>query len=390
METEKYADWSQRFQDHVLTKRVPISGCIELSRRCNLNCIHCYNNLPAGDKKTRRRELTYEEYCRILDQITDEGCLWTLLTGGEILVRKDFLDIYTYAKKKGLLVTLFTNGTLITPEIADYLTDWRPFSVEISLYGFTKETYEAITRVPGSYERCMRGIRSLMERGLPLALKTMVMTLNKHELWDMKRFVEEELGLEFKYDAVLNPRIDFSKAPLSVRLSSREIVALDLEDQERKREWGRFCDYFDGPFHKRHQTDNLYQCGGGRSAFAIDPYGKLSVCVLWPGAAYDLREGSFQQGWEKFLFEVSQDKITRKTKCVACEIKAMCDTCPATAELESGDAETPVDFLCELAHLRAYAFGIHVAPHGECAYCKGGEKHKEIMEKVKGLLSLSG
>jgi hypothetical protein len=107
--------------------------------------------------------------------------------------------------------------------------------------------------------------------------------------------------------------------------------------------------------------------------------------VLWPGTAYDLREGSFQKGWEEFLFHVTQDKITRKTKCVACEIKAMCESCPATAELESGDAETPVDFLCELAHLRAYALGLEVAPHGECAYCKGGEKYEEIMQKVASL-----
>ena len=387
MATQKYFDWSRDFQDRVLARRVPISGSIELTQRCNLNCIHCYNNLPAGDRKARQRELTYEEHCRIIDEITEAGCLWTLFTGGEMLIREDFLDIYTYAKEKGLLVTLFTNGTLLTSSIADYLADWRPFSAEISLYGRTKETYERVTRVPGSYERCMQGIRLLMERGLPLILKTMVMSLNKHELWDLKRFVEKELKLEFKYDAVLNPRIDCSKAPLSVRLSSQDVVALDLKDQKRQREWRRFCEYFDGPFHKRHQTDRLYQCGGGRTGFAVDPYGKLSLCLLWPGESYDLRSGSFQEGWEKFLFDMSQQKITQKTKCVTCELRNMCDTCPATAELESGHAEAPVDFLCEVAHLRAYALGLDVAPHGDCEYCKGGEKYEEIMQKVATLLN---
>ena len=386
METEKYAAWSQEFQDRVLPQRVPVSGSIELTQRCNLNCIHCYNNLPVGDKRARRSELTYEEHCRIIDEIAEAGCLWSLFTGGEILIRKDFLDIYTYAKQKGLLITLFTNGTLLTPAIADYLADWRPFSLEISLYGRTRETYEGVTRVPGSYEQCMRGIRLLMERGLPLSLKTMVMSLNKHELWDMKRFVEEELNLEFKYDAMLNPRIDCSKAPLSMRLSSQDIVALDLKDLKRMKEWRRFCEYFDGPFHRGHRTDRLYPCGGGRSGFAIDPYGKLSLCLLWPGKGYDLKSGSFHEGWEKFLFDMSEQKITHKTKCLTCEIKAMCDTCPATAELESGHAEIPVDFLCEVAHLRAYVLGVDVAPHGDCEYCKGGEKYEEIMEKVAALL----
>ncbi|MHC4545942.1 MAG: radical SAM protein, partial [Planctomycetota bacterium] len=152
------------------------------------------------------------EHCRILDEITAAGCLWLLYTGGEIFARKDFLDIYTYAKQKGLIVSLFTNGTLITPKVADYLVRWRPFGIEITLYGRTRETYERVTGIPGSYERCMQGIKLLMERELPLKLKTMAITINKHEIWEMKRYVEEDLGLEFKFDAMINPRIDCSQS----------------------------------------------------------------------------------------------------------------------------------------------------------------------------------
>ena len=71
-----------------------------------------------------------------------------MFTGGEIFARRDFLDIYTYAKRKGFLITLFTNGTLITPRIADYLAAWRPFAIEITLYGRTKDTYERLTGIP--------------------------------------------------------------------------------------------------------------------------------------------------------------------------------------------------------------------------------------------------
>lgn len=386
MDTEKYADWTLRFQDRALAERVPISGSIEITQRCNLSCVHCYNKLPVGDPGAPASELTYEEHCRILDQITEAGCLWLLYTGGEIFIRKDFLDIYTYSKEKGLLVTLFTNGTLITPRIADYLAEWRPFAIEITFYGRNKETHERITGIPGSYNRCMRAIRLLRERGLTLMLKTMVMTANRHEIWDMKRFVEEELGLEFRFDAMLNPRIDCSLAPLSVRLSPQEVVALDLQDPARKREWTRYCEHMRGPLPDLNENNGLYQCGGGVSAFAIDPLGILSTCVLWPGDTYDLRKGSFREGWEEFLLEVSQKKITRQTKCVVCELKPMCSMCPANAELESGDAETPVDFLCQVAHLRAYALGVSIASHGECEYCEGGEKYEEMMEEVEALL----
>src|ERR1044071_182588 len=100
---------------------------IEVTRRCPLECAHCYNNLPMSDRAARRSELTYEEHCRILDELAEAGTLWLLFTGGGNFGAPAFLDIYTYAKKKGFLITLYTNGTLITEKLADYLSDWRPF-----------------------------------------------------------------------------------------------------------------------------------------------------------------------------------------------------------------------------------------------------------------------
>jgi radical SAM protein with 4Fe4S-binding SPASM domain len=338
-----------------------------------------------ADQGARRSELTYEEHCRILDEITEAGCLWLLYTGGEIFARKDFLDIYTYARQKGLIITLFTNGTLITPRVADYLVQWRPFSIEITLYGHTPETYERLTGVPGSYQRCLHAIHLLKARGLPVKLKTVAVTINKHEIWDMKRFVEEELGLEFKFDAMINPRIDCSQSPLAVRLRPQEIVELDLQDPERVAEWKRFAAQFSGPVHTAGHSDELYHCGGGINSFAIDPQGKMSICVLSHVDTYDLRTGNFREAWESFLFKVRQRKITRPTKCTACEIKALCGMCPANGELEAKDPESPVDFLCQVAHLRAQALGLLIPPHGECEYCQGGRGYQELMRSVAAL-----
>ncbi len=385
MDTQPYADFSLQLHQRVAPQRVPVNGTIEVTRRCPLACAHCYNNLPMGDRQARFAELSYAEHCRILDEITEAGCLWLLYTGGEIFARKDFLEIYTYAKRQGLIITLFTNGTLITPQVADYLVTWRPFSIEITLYGRTQETYERLTGIPGSYARCLRGIRLLMERGLPLQLKTVAVTLNKHEIRDMQRFAEDELGLEFKFDAMMNPRIDCSQSPLAVRLTPEEIVALDLCDSRRVHEWQRFATQFGGPVHTPEHRDELYHCGGGVNAFAIDPYGHLSICVLSHVDTYDLRQGSFRQGWDHFLSQVRQRKMTRPTKCTRCEIKAVCGMCPANGELENGDAESPVEFLCQVAHLRAQLIGFPAPPHGECAYCKGGERYDGIRQSVAAL-----
>lgn len=385
MNAQRYADFSLKLHQQVLAQRVPINGTIEVTRRCPLTCAHCYNNLPMGDRQALSEELSYDEHCRLLDEITDAGCLWLLYTGGEIFARKDFLDMYTYAKRKGLLITLFTNGTLITPRIADYLAEWRPFAIEITLYGHTQETYERLTGIPGSYARCLRGIHLLQERGLPLKLKTVAVGLNKHEIWDMKRFAEDELGVEFKFDAMINPRIDCSQSPLAVRLTPEEIVALDLYDPRRAEEWKQFASRFGGAVHAPGENAEVYHCGGGLNAFAIDPSGKMSICVLSHVETYDLRQGHFRAGWDHFLRQVRQKKITRVTKCTQCAIKAVCGMCPANGELENGDPESPVEFLCHVAHLRAQLLGFPAPPHGACAYCAGGEKYAEIMQSVAAL-----
>jgi MoaA/NifB/PqqE/SkfB family radical SAM enzyme len=210
MDQLTYTAFSADLHQRHSGRRAPIQVSIEVTRRCPLECQHCYNNLPMGDQDARSREMTTEEHFRMLDELVDMGCFWLLYTGGEIFARKDFLEIYTYAKKKGFLITLFTNGTLINEKIADYLLEWPPFAIEITLYGRTKETYEALTQIPGSYERCLRGIKLLKERNLPLKLKTVATSINKHEVVAMRQFVEDELELEFKFDGQINPRIDCS------------------------------------------------------------------------------------------------------------------------------------------------------------------------------------
>jgi radical SAM protein with 4Fe4S-binding SPASM domain len=385
MQTLSYAAFSESLHRHVRAAKTPLTATIEVTRRCPLVCAHCYNNLPMGDRRAQLEELSYAEHCRILDEIADAGCLWLLYTGGEILARKDFLEIYTHAKKRGFLVTLYTNGTLITPRVADYLAEWRPFGLEITLYGRTRETYERLTGIPGSYDRCMQGIQLVLERGLPLKLKTVAISLNKHEVWDMQRFAEQELGVEFRFDAMMNPRIDCSQSPLAVRLTPEECVEFDLQDGKRTEEWKLFAEKFQRPVHAPDESDRLYHCGGGIDSFAISPYGQMSICVLSQRDLYDLRTGDFRTGWEQFLHRVRERKITRLTKCIRCELKAMCGMCPANGELENGDPEAPVDFLCRVAHLRAHAFGLPVTPHGDCEYCEGGIGYRDLRASVAAL-----
>jgi radical SAM protein with 4Fe4S-binding SPASM domain len=225
----------------------------------------------------------------------------------------------------------------------------------------------------------------LKDRELPLKLKAMAITPNKHELWDMKRFAEDDLGLEFKFDAMLNPRCDCSQSPLEVRLSVEEVVKLDLQDSERVNAWRELVNRNKGASRVLENSKAIWQCSSGLNTFAIDPYGMLRMCVISPDDGYNLRNGNFREGWEQFLYKLRQKEISKQTKCLTCVIRDMCGLCPANAALEGLDEEEPVDFLCQVAHLRAYAFDVLVPPHGDCEYCEGGSRHQEIMQKVKKL-----
>ncbi|HYR27740.1 MAG TPA: radical SAM protein, partial [Thermoanaerobaculia bacterium] len=274
IETQTYADFSMRVHTELNAMRVPVNGTIELSNRCPLECVHCYNNLPMGDAAARKRELTTEEHKRVLDELADLGCLWILFTGGEIFARHDFFEIYRHAKERGFLITLFTNGTLITERVADMLAEMPPFVIEITLYGRTKAVYESLTGIPGSFEKCIRGIHLLLERKLPLKLKTVALSINKHEIRAMQRFAEE-LGCEFKFDAMISPRIDCSSSPLAVRLTPEDIVALDLDEPRRVAEWRRLAALIPPKELPEGEAKLLYDCGGGVNSFAIDPYGDM-------------------------------------------------------------------------------------------------------------------
>lgn len=385
MDHLSYGEFSADLHGKQEGKRVPMQVSIEVTRRCPLECQHCYNNLPMGDQDARSREMTTKEHFRMLDELVEMDCFWLLYTGGEIFARKDFLEIYTYAKQKGFLITLFTNGTLINEKIADYLVEYPPFAIEITLYGRTKETYEALTQIPGSYERCLRGIKLLKERGLPLKLKTVATSINKHEVAEMRRFAEEEIGVEFKFDGLINPRIDCSQSPLAVRLTPEEVVALDMAAP------GAMSDYRKLANHELQNPSNagadgdIYICGGGVNSFAINAFGEIGICVISQQETFAVHGSSVKQVWEKSLLQQRKRKRTRITKCVQCRIRPLCGMCPANGELENGDREGPVEFLCHVAHLRAAAIGVSVPVHGDCEFC--GSRRDEVLESGRRIAS---
>lgn len=334
-------------------KRIPLSGSLEVTFRCNLRCAHCY----LGDNRSGvpgEQEMTKEEIFGILDQVTEAGTLWFLLTGGEPFIRPDFMEIYRYAAHKGLLVTIFTNGTLLTPQLADELAELPPQLVEITLYGATKETYERVTGIPGSYERCMRGIDLLLERGIPLKLKTIVMRWNVHEFEAIKAFAESK-GVGFRYDAMLIGAMNGDDGPFSQRLEPEEIVALERTDLQLQDELRAILQHLDG----KTLSHNLYKCGAAQNTYHIDPYGQLTPCIISRAETFNLRNGEFITGWKCFLGQIRSRLALTIQQCDSCQLYVLCQQCPGKSYLETGNLEEPVEFFCKLGHLRSSMLNEH-------------------------------
>ena len=345
-------------------KRALISFDLEITARCNNDCRHCYINLPAGDRMARERELSFEEIKEIVDEAVSLGALWCLITGGEPLLREDFFDIYLYLKRKGLLVSVFTNATLVTEEHVRCFKKYPPRDIEVSVYGVTEETYERVTRRPGSFAAFTRGLDRLLGSGVKVRLKAMALRSNVHELSEIGRFCRERTKDYFRFDPLLHLRFDGDPARneeiKSERLSPEEIVALERSDPERFQSLEKGRDKLIVPEFSHITGNHLFRCGTGNGSFSLSYDGLFRLCSsLWhPDCVYDLRKGSLTDAWRNFVPRVRDMRSNRREfleRCCTCPLINLCMWCPAHAHLETGEMDAPVEYFCRVAQARAEA-----------------------------------
>jgi radical SAM protein with 4Fe4S-binding SPASM domain len=340
-------EYLQQFNRKVAKRRIPLSGSLALTHRCNLRCVHCYlGPLEAADAM-HDSEMTTDQVVSVIDQVTEAGCLYLLITGGEPLLRKDFAAIYSHARTNGMVVTVFTNGTLITDQTLELFEDLPPRAVDITVYGATPATYEKITGVKGSYQRCLSNIEELIQRGVNVTLKTMLMTLNRHEFFDIKAMARE-YGCQFRFDAALFPRLDGDKELLELRVSPGEVVAKEFANGDTASKWRELYDRLG----KVRPSDLLYRCGAGRTTFHIDPYGALQPCLMATDRAYNLLEGRFSVGWGQPIRTYTERRADPGYPCGACHKRVLCGLCPPLSRLETGRESGVSEYLCTIGQLR--------------------------------------
>lgn len=396
--TYSSVDSLPRFElwDRMKERRAPIAFDLEVTARCNNNCRHCYINLPADDSDARTRELSLAEIERIAGEAVSMGAMWCLLTGGEPLLREDFFELYLKLKRMGLLVSVFTNACLVTPEHVELFRKYPPRDIEVTMYGATEAVYERVTRRPGSFQAFVRGLDLLLASGVKVRLKAMALRSNVHELQEIARFCRARTKDYYRFDPLLHLRFDGNPARnaeiRAERLSPEEIVLIERADEARFGALQKGCNELILPEQAHAGCNHLFHCGAGNGSFTVSYDGRFRLCSsLWhPDTVYDLRtgqkmgtvpdRGAQRRGLSPFsqagsspgaLHDAVKRHIPRVRdlrssrrefleRCRVCPIINLCLWCPAHSHLETGEMDTVVDYFCQVAHARAKALG-----HGE-------------------------
>lgn len=360
---------------------------MELTERCNNNCLHCCISLPADDSVAKTRELPTGAVKDTLTEAASLGCLSVRFTGGEPLLREDFEELYLHARKIGLKVILFTNATLVTPALADLLSRIPPLNeIEISVYGMHKNSYEAITRTPGSFEAAWRGIHLLLERRVPFVVKSALLSQNREEVEEFEAWAATVpwmddfpsysvfLDLHCRRNETKNQTIrNLRRAP------EQGVQFLARRKKKYLQEMEAFCSKFIGP-----PGDSLFACGAGLGGACVDAYGMVQLCMdlRHSQTIYDLKKGSLREAVTHFFPEVRKIKAKNRdylARCARCFLKGLCEQCPARSWAEHGTLDTPVDYYCEIAHTEARVLGL----------LREDEKAWEVMDWKERIRDLS-
>lgn len=370
IEIQDFTLWENITAQH----RALYSFDLELTARCNNNCRHCYINLPANDQAARAQELSLAEIEHIADQAVELGAVWVLLTGGEPLLRPDFAEIYLMLKRKGLLVLVFTNATLINQAHIDLFKRYPPRDIEVTIYGGSQESYEAVTRLPGSYAAFQRGLQMLFDAGLRVRLKAMALRSNLHEIEAMAAFGRQYTKDYYRFDPVLHLRFDGDPQRnaeiISERLTPEEVVALEQRDPERFAGMEKNCDNLINDKFTHRGCNHLIHCGAGNGSFNVGYDGTFRLCSsLWaPETTVNLRQVSLREAWEKLVPAVRDLRTDDREfleNCRVCPIVNLCLNCPAHAHLETGALDGVAPYFCQVAHARAAALQAAVQAHSQ-------------------------
>lgn len=336
----------------MIMEHVPRLVFWELTRACNLNCIHCRAEAERGPFEG---ELTLDEIRRVLDEIASHYSPIIVLTGGEPLERHDIFHVADHARIAGLRTALATNGTLIDTSVAGRIKESGIQRVSVSLDGADALTHDGFRGITGSFSRALEGIACLAEAGVEFQINTTISRRNEDQIENIVSLAESlrakalhmfmlvpvGCGVEIaetemispeRYESLLNWFYEKSGAT-NLELKATCAPHYYRIMRQRAREEGRRLSF---------ETDGMAAvtrgCLAGTGVCFISHRGKVRPCGYLPIEAGSVRDSSFVEIWKHSpLFLELRNLDNLKGKCGGCEYKTVCAGCRARAYHQTGD-----------------------------------------------------
>ncbi len=321
---------------------LPISVHFDITYRCNERCVHCY--LDHDD----HGEMTTLEIKNVLNQLSDAGVFFLTLSGGEVLMRRDFFEILADARRLLFNVKLKTNGVMIREPEATRIRELGVEQVQISIYSHRPEIHDAITKLPGSLKRTIDAIRFLKSQRLKVVIANVLMASNLFDNTGVMALANE-LGVLYTLDPTITPKMDGDASTLALRIPGSELKQV-FRSPELVGDVEEFCapppppgeDIMDG-----------FPCSAGHTGCYISPYGEVFPCVQFPLPVGNVRRQKFAEIWRNSpqLNEIRAIRARDLPTCSTCAHVGTCTRCPGLAYME-GNMRGPSTADCEKSFQR--------------------------------------
>lgn len=344
----RYGRHSGRLPSHLLQFSIDKRPVVvwNMTRRCNLKCVHCYAHATAEAPKD---ELSTEEGKRVIDDLAAFGSPVMLFSGGEPLVRKDLPELAEYAVQKGMRAVISTNGTLITPEIARTLKRIGLSYVGISLDGM-QEVNDRFRGVPGAFEKALAGIKNCKAAGIKVGLRFTVNKANVDEIPKIFDLLEErEIPRVCFYHLVYAGRGSKLVEEDLTHEQTRKAVDLIMDRTRRLHEMGNSKEvltvdnHADGPYvYLRLRKENPERAGEVLELLKMNEgnsSGRGIGCISWNGDVHadqfwrhykigNVRQRPFSEIWsdtsEPLLGKLKDKKRYVTGRCATCRWLDIC------------------------------------------------------------------
>ncbi len=323
---------------------MPITGSFELTPLCNLNCKMCYVRMNRTEQEKISRLQTAEEWIALAEKLRDAGTLFLLLTGGEPLLYPAFRAVYLAVRKRGMIVTVNTNGTLLNEDWAAFFAKNPPRRVNVTLYGASGETYKSLCGDETGYAKAMRGIQLLQAHGVPVKVGVSVVRQNRHDLETLFQITKEQ-DLELEPDTYM---LSTESGQHEARLPPEEAAAASLAATRIKLGTVGFHEYAQRTVQALEsavpETEAGMRCLAGRCSFAVGWRGDLRPCVMLGALSVPIEHNDVQAAWR--AVREKSAALKQNEACAVCKLRPLCRACPASSLREGGAFGTVPPYVC--------------------------------------------